>query len=250
MKRLPISTRLLTLLLAGALFSASGQFHAADTAPPKAKIGSLNVSKILFLGNSITLHGPAPEIGWTGNWGMAASAEELDYVHLLTAEVTKAGGTPKIKVRNIAEFERGYDSYDIEASLKEELSFAPDLVIVAIGENVADLTTSESQVKFAAAFGTLLAAIKERKPQAIFVRSGFWPNPTKDEIMRKGSSAVNATFIDISKLAENESNFARSERVIEHAGVAAHPGDQGMRAISDAIFSAIQKRAKLSPAEK
>jgi hypothetical protein len=51
------------------------------------KIGALKADRILFLGNSLTLHGPKPEIKWTGNWGMAASAQDKDYVHLLTAAI-------------------------------------------------------------------------------------------------------------------------------------------------------------------
>ena len=74
---------------------------------PGPRIGRLAASKILFLGNSITLHSPAPAIGWTGNWGMAASAEHLDYVHLLTADIAAASGEqPTVMVKNIADFER------------------------------------------------------------------------------------------------------------------------------------------------
>ena len=39
--------------------------------------------KILIMENSITYHGKKTEIGWNGNWGMAASKAENDYVHIL-----------------------------------------------------------------------------------------------------------------------------------------------------------------------
>ncbi|MCY2988855.1 MAG: glycoside hydrolase family 127 protein [Planctomycetota bacterium] len=72
------------------------------TAEPEIK--SSAIRRILFLGNSITLHGPKADIDWTGNWGMAASSEDKDYVHLVTSALAQhTGSTPQIMVRNIAE---------------------------------------------------------------------------------------------------------------------------------------------------
>jgi len=221
--------------------------EAADVPSPKPMIGNLAAGKVLYLGNSITLHGPAPAIGWTGNWGMAASAKEKDYVHLLTAEIGKlTGSKPEIKVRNIADFERGYGSFDIEKDLKDELHFQADLVIVAIGENVAELANDEARDKFAAAFANLLSILKEHGQPTIFVRSSFWPHPVKDDILRKASADAYVTFVDIATIGRDPSNAARSERKIEHAGVAGHPGDRGMKAIADELFTAIRRKAGLA----
>ncbi len=220
--------------------------QAADV-PSKPKIGTLAAGKVLYLGNSITLHGPAPAIGWTGNWGMAASVKEKDYVHLLTAEIGKVtGAKPEIKVRNIADFERGYDSFDIEKELKDELHFQADLVVVAIGENVAELANDEARDKFAAAFAKLLSVLKDHGQPTIFVRSSFWPHEIKDGLLRKASAEAGITFVDISKLGRDKSNAASSERKIEHAGVAGHPGDKGMKAIADELFTAIRRKGMLA----
>lgn len=47
--------------------------------------------RLLFAGNSITRHGPAPEIGWDHDHGMAASGPDHDYVHRLTAMIAACG---------------------------------------------------------------------------------------------------------------------------------------------------------------
>lgn len=72
------------------------------------------------------------------------------------------------------------------------------------------------------------------------MRSRFWPYKTKDDIMRQCAAAAGAVFVDISSLGKDGSNQARSERDFAHAGVAGHPGDQGMKAIADAILRAIR----------
>ena len=44
--------------------------------------------RILFVGNSITRHGPKAEIGWYHDFGMAASDISKDYVHLVLNELS------------------------------------------------------------------------------------------------------------------------------------------------------------------
>ncbi len=199
--------------------------------------------RILFLGNSITLHGPAPDIGWTGNWGMAASAPEKDYVHRLADALARRWGVPpQVQVANIADFERRYDACDLDALLKPHLDFAPDLVVVAIGENVPELGSDEAKGRFKAACTRLLTMLKRGDRPAIVVRSCFWPNRAKDDILRASCEAAGGVFVDIGGLGGDESNYARSERAFAHAGVAAHPGDKGMQAIADALLAAVPER--------
>lgn len=217
---------------------------------PTLHVGKQRIGKILFLGNSITLHGPAPKIGWTGNWGMAASAREKDYVHLLLDRISKtAGGKPAVMVKNIADFERRQSDFNVSNDLKDELAFEADLVVIAIGENAASPKTDDAKAKYRVAFASLLAELKKRGQPTLVVRSCFWADPAKDQIMKQACVDAGGLFVDNSKLGGDESNYARSERKIEHAGVAGHPGDKGMQAIADSLWSAIQTLAGLSKSE-
>jgi len=207
--------------------------------------------RILFLGNSITLHGPSAKVGWSNNWGMAASALEKDYVHVLANSIARLSGSqPEVRVTNIADFERRYDSYDLEAGLQKHLAFKPDMVVVAIGENVPALNSDEAKIRFKDSFTRLLALLKNCGQPALFVRSCFWPNKAKDGIMQQCCSAVDGTFVDMSGLGKDESNYARSERSYAHAGVGAHPGDKGMQGIADALLKAMTSRLKKEQASK
>ncbi len=233
-----------------ALALAASDFVTVSTpanAPEKGlQIGKLRVGKVLFLGNSITLHGPAPKIGWTGNWGMAASAEDKDFVHVLTSHIAKAaGGKPQIKVKNIADFERNLTAYKLPDELREELAFEADIIVIALGENAASPKTDEAKAEFESAFTNLFAELKKHGQPTIFVRSQFWQDADKDKLMKKTCEAAGGTFLDISKLGFDEANYARAERKIDHVGVAGHPGDKGMQALADALWQAIQKQSAI-----
>jgi mono/diheme cytochrome c family protein len=196
--------------------------------------------RLLVLGNSITRHGPKADIGWSGNWGMAASAEDKDFVHLVAQGLAQRTGEPPVlQVQNIAEFERNHQGYEIAGKLREALEFQADVIVLAIGENVPRLRTPEAQAQFQADVIRLLETLRAGRRPTLLVRSCFWADPAKDMALRDASRAVGAIFVDIAPLSENEENYARSERQFEHAGVARHPGDRGMVAIAEAILTAL-----------
>jgi alpha-galactosidase len=216
------------------LFAVIGIISFSTTASAQAK-----PQKILFVGNSLTSHGPKADIDWHGNWGMAATSEDKDYVHLVTkALAAKQGTAPEIMVKNVADFERNHVGYDIAGKFADAAGFKADLVILCIGENVAALKTAEAQAKYQEQVTALLKTLKSNPQTQIIVRSSFWANPAKDTAMRQACEAVGGTFVDISALSKDEKNYARSERPYKHAGVANHPGDRGMAAIAEEIIKA------------
>lgn len=233
-------------------FVVAGQVRAAEDpkgpggpAGPELRIGKLRVGKILFLGNSVTRHPPAPDLGWLGDWGMAASAREKDFVHLLVDRIAEeAGGKPDVMALNIADFERHPAEYDPGTALEEALEFRPDLVVLAIGANVPALTTDEAKAGFHGGCAGLLGRLKREGNPTLLVRGEFWSDPVKDGLMREACREAGGLYVDLGNPAGDEANLARSERRFEHAGVAGHPGDRGMRVIADALWKAVQERGK------
>jgi hypothetical protein len=143
-------------------------------------------------------------------------------------------------VRNIADFERNYAAYDVPGSLREAIDFKADLIIVAIGENVGQLKTEDEQTVFSDSVKNLLTELRSKNNPTILVRSTFWSDPSKNAALQRACSAAGVHYVDLGELDADEANFARSERKIEHAGVAGHPGDRGMQAITDALWNAIR----------
>ena len=201
------------------------------------------VHKILFLGNSITLHGPKPSIGWTNNWGMAATEQAKDYVHVVQATVSElTGAVPEIMFKNIATFEQGYTNYNVETSLADAFAFAPDLFVLAIGENVPAFTSEEQKTQFKDAVAHIINGVRTYSHPIVVVRSCFWANAAKDLALSQVSQQAGAIFVNIGALGADESNLARSEPTFSDSiydTFNTHPGDKGMSAIANAIVQAV-----------
>lgn len=197
--------------------------------------------KVLVYGNSIALHGPKPDIDWTNDWGMAASAREKDFAHLVAAGLeAKRGGKADLRIRNLAALERNFTT-DIAtvAQIVIDAKWKPDYVVIAIGENVPDLTaaTKNAYRKFLADIGRPFASLP-KKPQ-IVLRSPFWQSAVKADCTAKAAADIGAVYVYAGALGHDPEN--RAIGLFKHEGVANHPGDLGMRRLADLILAGFEK---------
>lgn len=191
--------------------------------------------KILFLGNSITCHGVAEDIGWSGDWGMAASKRENDYVHRLIEKIESGGKKVSYCVANVSEWERGCDLGLLKEDYAAVYAFEADLVVVRLGENA---TFPEQTERFERAYLELVESFARRGAR-ILVSDLFWEYQPFDcfveELAREKGYAF-ARLHDLGAAAEMKAlgKFA-------HRGVAIHPGDRGMEKIAERIYEAIRR---------
>jgi lysophospholipase L1-like esterase len=186
--------------------------------------------RVLIVGNSITLHGPLPERGWKGNWGMAASAAEKDYVHLLSTQLKKLNPAVDIRLMIAVDFEQNYRTYDF-ASLKSFSDFAPDLVIMRIAENTNLTTLNDYENRYARLITDLTSNNTNAK---VICSTSFWKN-SEEASYRIRNVARNRGYAiaDLSDMFSDTSFNALSSFADTHVGI--HPSDKGMKAIADKI---------------
>lgn len=184
--------------------------------------------KIIIAGNSITLHGPAPQIGWTANHGMAASRAENDYVHVLARLIEARGIKTEIKAVNIAEFEREPESLTPEtyAALRD---FRADVIILRILENVP----RDKMTAFGDAYARLIGYLNAGQAK-VFCVGSFWQNDEGDAVVMAAAKKSGAVYVPQTFLHDEKYSAAGQ---FEHAGVAAHPSDIGMKAIAESIYT-------------
>ena len=213
--------------------SADNQLRVNDYVSIYKRGGS---KKVLFFGNSITRHEPAPHLGWYGDWGMAASCLENDFVHLVVKELDRVYGTIDYCIAQGSKWERAYTR---TAEVMEEIyskarEFDADIIIVRIGENI----TPEEHLKVDCKpyIDEALRYLIKRDDAKVIVTDMFW-YAIYNDAFKEISEERGYTFCHITDLEEDERTMAKG--LFEHQGVAAHPGDFGMKCIAERILDKI-----------
>lgn len=181
-------------------------------------------------------HPPALEIGWEGNWGMAASGPETDYFSLIEKNVKTKVPDAILDRENVFPFERGFENFDFSFynHLKD---FKPDILIIRFGENIDQEDVNGNNLSLAIEdFVDFLADGKEVK---VIVTTTFWPNEKVNQQLTAVAVKNDWELVSLTDLGDLGENKAIG--LFENYGVAEHPGDLGMKRISDRIFNVLQK---------
>lgn len=199
----------------------------------------------LAIGNSITLHG-LTDYWWDNDRGMASSADDKDYVHLVESYLEANGKNVTKYVKNLAVWEtNANDRAEFLELVDPYLDANVNLVTIQLGENASNLDTWESD------FEELLSHVKKRCPNAqIIVVGDYWSNGDRDKEKQVATEKQGATYVSLDGIKDNIEYQAglgtivkgKDEKLhtIKHNGVAAHPGDKGMAAIADRIIEEIE----------
>jgi hypothetical protein len=193
------------------------------------------IKTVLILGNSIVLHSPKPEIGWNGEWGMAASVRDSDFVHLLIRDIHKKDSTVVVNFRNIADFERNFENYqfsDLDSLIN------PDMLILKISENVDDEKAIDND--FFSYFDKLVKHITPENRSVRVIVDGFWKKDSVNRFIKEYAIKNKYLFVTTTDLSGDSTNTAAGKFL--HKGVAAHPSDKGMRMIEQRIWDKIRDK--------
>ena len=196
-------------------------------------------TSVLHLGNSITKH--PINSWWWGEWGMAATIRENDYVHKFWDLLKEKNPNVTSNAEFIADWETDYTTFD--KTILNTAILASDLVVLRIGENVTYYADYQNQYKL------LVQHIQTVNPNAQIILGGlFWTNEPIETAMRNVADELQLPYVVLNHLdtptyKESLGNFVYGDdgelHEITNAGVAEHPSDLGMNEIAKSLFSAL-----------
>jgi len=193
--------------------------------------------RVLFVGNSITRHGPRADIGWDSDWGMAASSIENDYLHRLVAKIRGFDPDMAWSIAQVAPFEWDFANVDPAESYPEAVAFEADIIIMFFGANVPKTydTDPAPQMKFGDAYEKMRNAfVGGREDVFVCHGQGFYIRPVLDEEKRAVARRCGDAFVELGDIQTRPETHGRYN----------HPNDRGMEEIAAAFWQVLEPAVK------
>jgi len=193
--------------------------------------------RVLFLGNSITNHEECLDIGWEHDFGMAASARDNDYVHILMKRFQEKDKDAIFMIAHVADWERNYkNGSDLFTKYKEAREFNADIIIMRAIENCPN--DDFDKTVFKKQYMNLINYFNSNGNAKIILTTSFWQHNGDDTIQEIGDE-LGYSVIYLGDLGEDDDMKAIG--LFDHTGVANHPGDKGMLEIAERIWKYLNK---------
>ena len=193
--------------------------------------------RILFVGNSITRHGVKPEIGWFHDWGMAASAKEKDYVHLVVSKVQQEDPDAAFCICQGSEWELNWEHGEsVFSKYQKAQDFAADVIIMRVIENCP--RQNYECEHFGSEYQKFIAFLDLHGTAKKITMTSFWKSHADDAI-KAVACKYHYSIVELGDLGEDDTMKATG--LFEHRGGAMHPGDNGMRVIAERVCKAMCK---------
>lgn len=188
--------------------------------------------RVMFLGNSITFHDLKPSIGWHHRWGMAATSQDRDYVHLLMEKIKCVDPNAVFCICQGGYWELNYKKGEgIYSVFEKARDFGADVIVMRLIENCRQNELEGEEFK--KALMSFLSYLSGDKKPRVILTTGFWHHK-RDVCIRELAVENGLELVELGDLGEDDDMKAIG--LFEHDGVANHPGDKGMQAIADRIF--------------
>lgn len=187
---------------------------------------------VLILGNSILKHGPAFELGWYNDCGMASTSTDKDFLHVYTnlLKTSNKYNNVDITSKNIAVWENDFN-YNLNQFV-DITSKSYDVIIIRLGENVND--TNQYKI----ALNNMINLFKTQNTRVI-ITGIIWENEIKENVHKQVVLDNNYEYISFEYFRSNSSNY--SWGLFNNSAVAAHPSDLGMKHIGQLLYNSTIK---------
>jgi hypothetical protein len=186
-----------------------------------------NAYRVLFIGDSLTIHGRTAKL-WDHFSGMAASTPEKDFVHIFTSHLQQSAKQPvEIFYNNGGNGKIG----SMLHYLKTCPALRPNLAVIQGGENDKFDDTFRSIYPELVGFYAC--------PRIIL---GDWLSEEKSEFGSMCAASLGVPFVNMFDIAKNPLNSGDGGPY-NLPDVALHPNDSGMAAIAHALMERFENLA-------
>lgn len=213
--------------------------------------------KLMTYGNSIHKHGPNSSLGWYGDWGMAASSEDKDYVHQLWGKLKAKYGEANVSwvmgygqgnfESDVSNAQEGQDWSGYLEGLKTcAETEKPDIITIQYGENShpGESGYSGTEAGYRDAFIQFVQMLKKGAPDAlVMITTPFWGGSPKVNGAKAAAEYLNIPIANLTQFCTYENKAYEGDGVDPNwsNGVKEHPGNLGMTRIAEEMYKQLNK---------